>query len=153
MSIFAALDRKRVVTALVTLLIAFLTGYVMQNMLVDESPVAAIGEAPDAAPVMRSNEEPKPLPTPPAATLVPILDTPPVLPDRVQERGRWQDAALAPKCAPNVSASAAPGATIVVRVDTCEARAKVTMRQGDITVDQRADAGRLPPAGSVATMR
>ncbi len=140
MSMFAALDKKRVVTALVTLLIAFLTGHLMQTVLADKTPVAAVDDAPDAAPVLRSIEEPKPLPTPPAATLVPILGTPPVLPDRVKERrGQRRDASAPSACKPGAVASAAPGATIVVRVQTCQAQARVTLRQGDITVDQTSD--------------
>ena len=74
------LDRRRVITALIVLLIAFGTGHVMQTVLADREGVAATGDAPEAAPILKDGGRTPKLPVPPAATLVPIvLKTPPPL--------------------------------------------------------------------------
>ena len=138
MGFLATLDKRRIATVLVVLLIAFLTGHVMQTVLADKEPVAAINGGPDAAPVLRSNEDPKPLPTPPAATLMPILERPPLLPRRVQEPMRiWRDAKMAePDCTASATAQPSPAATVTLRIDApCHKGATVRVRQGQIVAD------------------
>ena len=159
MGFFATLDRRRVATALVVLLTAFLIGHIMQTVLADDAPVATIDSGPDAAPVLRQGDRPKPLPTPPAATLMPILETPPVMPGRTDEnRRREREARATEDCAPRLSLDPAPAATINLMVEArCHPDTRVAVRQGPIRVDGRTDrAGRyelrLPALGETATL-
>ncbi len=139
MSFLASLDKRRWGTALVTLVLAFFCGYVMQNILADQPPVAIINDGPDAAPLMRQGDEPKPLPVPPAATLVPILERPPVLPDRVDEdQARAGDD---PGCSPVLTVEAAPAATLRVTLAApCHTDTRVSLQQGDMAVTAETDA-------------
>ncbi len=80
MSGIGNLDRRRVITAVIALLIALGTGHFMQTILVDPDGVAATDGAPEAAPILEDESKTPALPVPPAATLVPIvLETPPRL--------------------------------------------------------------------------
>ena len=77
---FVSIDRRRAATALIALVIAFGSGHLMQTVLADDPGVAATGDMPDAAPILKNEGRTPPLPVPPAATLVPIvLKTPPPL--------------------------------------------------------------------------
>ena len=146
MGFFAALDKRRVATALVVLMTAFLTGNILQNYLADDAPVATINGGPDAAPVLRRGDRQKPLPVPPAATLTPILQTPPVLPERTQEASASDPEAHAARdCAPSLRLDAAPAATVSVTVDAhCHPDTVVEVSQGPIRIEERTDqSGRL----------
>lgn len=155
MRFFASRDRRRWITAGVTLLLAFLSGFLMQHVLIDREPVAAVGGAPDAARELRQTEEPKPLPVPPAATLVPILLQPPILPDRVDEARAPRDGQA---CAPRLTAEAAPAATLRLElVAPCHADARFVLRQGPLSAALSTDSagrwqGRLPALSPAPTV-
>ena len=83
MSLFASLNWRRALMIVGTLLIAFGSGHVMQSVSTKNTSVANTGLAPDAAPLIRRADGPPELPVPPAATLTPILGTPPNLRDRM----------------------------------------------------------------------
>lgn len=141
MSGLSSLSIRRAATAVVVLLIAFLSGHIMQTILVDTAPVSSVGDAPDAAPTIRTLEDPKPLPVPPAATLVPILDTPPVLPDRAlqaDERARRA-------CEPRLFLTPAPAGTLTITFRApCDPGHRLRIRQGAVEFAQDLDAeGRL----------
>lgn len=146
MGVFFALDKRRVATVVAVLLIAFLSGHLMQTILADDAPVASVRDAPDAAPAIRRAEEPKPLPTPPAATLMPILERPPVLPGRAAEpdRAGGRDARADP-CLPRafVTPTVAAMVTVTLRAP-CHPETLVTLRQGPLVASQITDGeGRL----------
>ncbi len=145
MGFIASLDRRRLATALVALAIAFLSGYVMQNVLADNDGVATIKEGPDAAPVLRRGESQRPLPTPPAATLTPILAPPPVMPHRTEEAAVQEQEARGDNCRPQVLVENAPAATLKITVEArCHGGARVVVAQGPMRVDDRLDGdGRL----------
>ncbi len=130
MSFFGSLDRRRWVTALVTLALAFLCGHIMQTVLADQPTTATYETAPDAAPQMQSGEEPKALPLPPAATLIPILQRPPVLPDRVGKPYALKEKT---SCTPKLMVDAAPAATLRVRLEApCHKNTRVLVTQAGI---------------------
>ena len=134
MNPFSTLDRKRVATALVVLVAAFLCGHLMQTVFADRIPVALKNDAPDAAPVIKSTEEPAPLPTPPAATLVPIFEEPPSLPKRVFEQRADGSASGATNCDPRLLASPSPAAMISLTLNApCHPDTKVVIQQGPMT--------------------
>ena len=148
MRFFSSLDRRRIATFVVVLVVAFLTGHVMQTVLADTNPLASITDGPDAAPVLRQVEEPQPLPTPPAATLVPIILRPPVLPHRVEEHASL--APLAPgvaaaSCDPKLEVRPAPAATMRVLLHApCARNEIVTVSHGLLNASGTTDgAGRL----------
>ncbi len=146
MSVFSTWDRRRVATIVVVLFIAFLSGHLMQTILADDAPVASVRDAPDAAPVIRRGDEPKPLPTPPAATLMPILERPPVLPERADEPEVSPDIeASADPCQPRVFATPAVAATVILSLRApCHHSTGVEIRQGPLVAMQTTDAeGRL----------
>ena len=131
MRFFSSLDRRRIATFVVVLVVAFLTGHVMQTVLADTNPLASIKDGPDAAPVLRQIEEPKPLPTPPAATLVPIILRPPVLPERVEEHASLSPLAPTLSCDPVLEVRPAPAATLRVLLKApCARNESVTVRHG-----------------------
>lgn len=140
MSGLTSLTMRRVATAGVVLLIAFLSGYIMQNVLVETTPVSSVGDAPDAAPTIRTLDEPKPLPVPPAATLVPILETPPALPDR-----RPAEDTAVRDCEPRLFLTPAPAGTLTVTFRApCDPGQTLHLRQGAVEFAQDLDAnGRL----------
>ena len=140
MSGFSTFDKRRVATVVVVLLIAFLSGHLMQTILRDEPPMASVQDAPDAAPVIRRADEPKPLPTPPAATLMPILDRPPVLPERAAEPADVQEVRAEP-CQPRAFATPAVAAMVTLTLRApCHPSSVVTVRQGPLVAAQTTDA-------------
>lgn len=143
MGFLASLDRRRVATVLVVLLIAFLTGHVMQTVLAEDKPVATIDAGPDAAPELKRGEQPKPLPVPPAATLVPI-GSEGVAPVRAGGSAPDRDA-RGSGCTPVLRLTEAPAATLKVEVEApCDGGARVALRQGPVVVEGVTDAeGRL----------
>lgn len=143
MSVFSSLNMRRVATVVAVLLIAFLSGHVMQTWLADDRPMASVTSAPDAAPVIKSVEDPKPLPTPPAATLMPILERPPILPRRAQDDDVLADSSTG--CDPRLFLTPAPAGTFSLTFRApCDGGAKVTLRQGPLQVAQTLDdTGRL----------
>lgn len=156
MEFFASLGRRRVVTAVVALLVAFGAGILMQHILVDGTPMATVDELPDAAPSLRSAGQSPGLPTPPAATLVPMLPPPPVLPDRVDNPGPvlpevWDDARMSPfgfNCDPELSLTLGKAAMIEARLFApCDQGQRVTFRHGALEIDMVTD-----PFGRAATM-
>lgn len=128
MSFFASLDRRRWVTVIVTLALAFASGYLMEHVLTERT-----AELPD----------PPSQPKPPAAMQVPALRTPPVLPDRARERRLASDRNHG--CRPRLFVNPAPAATL--RVDLyapCQPDAPVTLAHGEVTARTATDAkGRL----------
>ena len=138
MSFFSTLDRRRAVTFVGVLVVAFLCGHVMQNVLAVPVEVTSAPPGPDAAPILRTHEEPKPLPVPPAATLMPILDRPAILPKRVDEALVQEDAHGG--CEPNLFATRAPAAmiTLVLRAP-CHPDQLVEIEQGPITASAYLD--------------
>lgn len=138
MSIFASLDKRRWITAVFTLSAAFLCGYVMQSVLVDEAPMPAVQDAPGAAAAFRQLEEPQPLPVPPAATLNSILQKPPVLPDRADEATMRLKST---GCRPHLQAAAAPAATLRIRLTApCNPNTQVSLRIDHIMITDATDA-------------
>jgi len=137
MEFFATLDRRRVVTALMALLIAFLTGYVMQNFLADGVPVATIDDAPDAAPLMQLGDTPRPLPTPPAATLTPIMENPPIMPMRTRIGAEPErEARASGGCEMTLGLIPAPASTVRVQLNApCHGNRIVRVSQGPLSVD------------------
>jgi len=120
-------DRRRAATVAVVLLIAFLTGHIMQTVLADRDPVVRMDEAPAAAPELRRRDVPRPLPVPPAATLVPIIHSP----------GSRVDAA----CDPQMTLSAVRDAAVAVAIlAPCSAGRGVSLTDGTLRVDGRLDA-------------
>lgn len=165
MTFLMSLGKRRGATALVALLIAFGAGYLMQVILADRTPIAAVDRLPEAAPVLRAAEEPATLPVPPAATLVP-LQRPPVMPDRVDTPERpmpepRDDARISPfgfDCDPTLSMKERDAAMIEVRLFApCHPGRPVTLRQGKLEIDLTTDAfGRahtmLPALSEAATV-
>ena len=143
MSFFSALDARRAVTVVVVLVLAFLSGHVMQTVLIDDDPVASISEGPDAAPVIETVQEPKPLPTPPAATLMPILERPPILPARPLDAD--QDLASVKACDQRLFLTPAPAGTFFLNFRApCDGGSAVSIRQGALKFAQTLDeTGRL----------
>lgn len=143
MEFFASLDRRRVITAVVVLLIALGSGHLMQTVLSEETPVATRGENPDAAPTLKSSDAPKALPLPPAATLMPILERPPVLPDRVHPDQLEQHTQVAPAgsgdpCASRLSLQARPAALVeVVASYPCSADTVARVAHGGLVFQSR----------------
>ncbi|MDJ0640547.1 MAG: hypothetical protein QNJ20_17115 [Paracoccaceae bacterium] len=128
MKFLASLDKRRWTTAVVTLILAFLSGFLMQTVLTEPASIVA---------VPGSEDVPKPLPTSPQAAPLPILHQPPRYPDRVQEQ--WSTRVA--DCEPRLTVSAAPAATL--RVDltaSCSPNQTATLRQGPITVGVKTDA-------------
>jgi hypothetical protein len=153
MGFLASLDRRRVLTAIIALVLAFGSGHLMQTVLRDDNSVATFGDQPDAAPVLRRNETQRPLPTPPAATLTPILERPPVLPGRAAE-GRqgpirfYDDASLSPfglPCEPVMTVDVRKAAMLEIALSApCNPGARITIRHGDLSISAKADGyGRL----------
>lgn len=134
MGFFASLDKRRWVTVLATLLLAFLSGHVMQTVLADRADVATTEDGPDAGPALRDADEGrKALPVPPAATLIPIILRPPVMPDRVDEPHASTERE---GCTPVLVVSAAPAATVRLQLEApCHALETVSVQQGDIQAD------------------
>ncbi len=119
-------DRRRAATVAVVLLIAFLTGHIMQTVLADRDPVVRMDEAPDAAPELRRRNVPPPLPVPPAATLVPISDSP----------GSRVD----PACDPQMTLSAVGDAAVAVAIlAPCSAGEGLFLTDGTFRLDGRLD--------------
>lgn len=141
--------KRRVLTAMAALLVAFGAGYVMQNILVEQTPMATVDRLPDAAPILKSSTGPRPLPTPPAATLVPSLPRPPIMPERVEKPtpivpDLWEDARISPfgfDCTPELTLKPRPAAMIEASLFApCDPGEVVTIRQGELELDYRADA-------------
>lgn len=144
----ASLDRRRALTAIIALVLAFGSGHLMQTVLRDDSSVATFGTQPDAAPVLRRNETPRPLPTPPAATLTPILERPPVLPGRAAEDRQgpvrlYDDARLSPfglPCQPVMTVDVRTAAMLEVAVSApCNPAAEIAFRHGGLSITASAD--------------
>lgn len=147
MKFLASLGRRRAFSAFVALMIALGAGYLMQSVLVEQTPLATVDRAPDAAPSLRSAEQPPSLPTPPAATLVP-LTPPPVMPDRVEKPEpvvpeAQDDARLSPfgfDCAPELVLKARDAAMIEARLFApCDPGRRVTFRHGPLAIDLTSD--------------
>ncbi len=120
-------DRRRAATVAVVLLIAFLTGHIMQTVLADRDPVVRMDEAPDAAPELRRRDTPRPLPVPPAATLVPISHS--------------TDGHADAGCDPRMTLSAVGDAAVAVTVlAPCSAGQGVSLTDGTLRVDGQIDA-------------
>lgn len=143
MSIFASLDRKRVVTAVVVMAIAFVTGHVMQS-LVNGEPTATLEDAPDATPTLKSTGDPRALPVPPAATLTPILLQPDALPDSMTGDAFVplqlpEDAAFSPfglPCTPVLSLTPAIGAMVdVTLLAPCNPREAVVLDHAGLKIE------------------
>ena len=140
MSAFSSLSKRRATTFVVVVLIAFLSGHVMQTALVDDQPVASVTSGPDAAPILRSGEERRPLPTPPAATLMPILERPPILPTRAQSSEDLAQTAKTQGCTPRLFLTPAPAGTVSLSFRApCDGGAQVDIRQGLVLASQMLD--------------
>lgn len=141
---------RRVLTALTALLVAFGAGHLMQSILVERTPLATVEDIPDAAQILRSNQPPETLPTPPAATLTPILASPPIMQGRAGDGNEaslpqlWQEARLSPfgfSCDPELSLSLREAAMIDIRLFApCDPEAAVTLTQADLSIGLRTDA-------------
>lgn len=139
MKFFATLDWRRVMTAIVALFLALGSGYLMQNVLASDQPVANVGDEPDAAPILQQSEPDDSLPTPPAATLVPLEIDAPVMPDRADESAEvWHEASA--ECAPSLLVSAQPAAMLKVTFRApCEGARTVRIRHGELQFDLATD--------------
>jgi hypothetical protein len=153
MSLLASLNWRRVLMIVGTLLVAFGSGHVMQTVAVKNTPMANTGVAPDAAPVIRGANGPPELPVPPAATLIPILATPPNLRGRVRKDQPLpplprDEARLAPQGAPcraSLETKAKPAGMIGLTISApCWPSSTVQIRHGGLSVTETLDAqGRL----------
>lgn len=148
MSFFASMDRKRVLTGIVTMLIAFGTGHIMQAMVAPKA-TATLEEPADVAPVLRSRDGSKPLPVPPAATLTPISLQPGLDPARARKTSPRSvllpdDAAFSPfglPCAPQLELTAAQSAMIEARLlAPCHVGQVVTFDHAGLEIEARTDA-------------
>lgn len=133
MRIFTTLDKRRWSTALITLAVAFASGYVTQYVVAERRPNTYVS-VPSA--------EPGPLPLAPTATLRVHLLPPPVLPNRAAL------ATSAPKshgCRPDLKVEPAPAATLRIELSApCHGLARVHVTQGDVTASMATDkAGKL----------
>lgn len=156
MSSLSIFGKRRILTAVSALAIAMGAGYLMQGVLATQTPLATVEDMPDAARILRSGRDPKPLPTPPAATLMPILLAPPVMPDRVQRPEAappqlWKDSQLSPfgfSCDPELSLKLRDAAMLDIRLFApCDPETVVTLRQGALSIDLETDAfGRVETA-------
>ncbi len=153
MNLFAALNWRRALMIVGTLLVAFASGHVMQSLAVNNTPLVNTGIAPDAAPLLRRAGEPPELPVPPAATLTPILQTPPSLRDRVT---RDQPAPLLPRdearlvplgapCRAELVTTAKPAGIIGLTISApCWPSSPVHIRHSGLNITETLDAqGRL----------
>lgn len=165
MEILRKLGARRAVTALLALLIAFGAGYLVQVVFADRTPLAKVDHLPDAAPLLRSSGEAPALPTPPAATLVPLMPPPPVLPDRVDqpestEMEDWDDARTSPfgfDCAPSMTLKLRDASIVEASLlAPCDLEKRVSFLHDKLRVDVMTDAfGRakvLIPALSEAVL-
>lgn len=145
MRAISSLGKRRVTTFVVVAVLAFLSGHVMQTVLVDDDPVASVTSGPDAAPIMKSGDEPRPLPTPPAATLIPILERPPILPTRPQPSEVYAQSSGIEGCLPRLFLTPAPAGTVSLSFRApCDGGAQVKISQGLVLASQTLDdAGRL----------
>lgn len=148
MSIFVSMDRRRIVTILATLGLAFATGHVMQTVLVKKRDVSTLRDAPDVAPHVRSDETAPSLPAPPAATLIPFVPPEPTPRERVpedppltefeQEDARYP--AFDTPCSVTADARVIPGAVARVTIDApCLAGLPVTLQQEGLQVTWQLD--------------
>lgn len=147
MDFFASFDRKRVITAIVVLLIAFGTGHVMQTVLAGQ-PTATLEDAPDATPTLKNAGEPRPLPVPPAATLTPISLQPGALPeslttDPARSMTLPDETALSPfglPCDPVLSLTPAIGAMVeVTLLAPCNPREPVVLDHAGLKIEAETD--------------
>jgi hypothetical protein len=153
MSLLASLNWRRVLMIVGTLLVAFGSGHVMQNLAVRNIPVANTGVAPDAAPVIRGANGPPELPVPPAATLTPILETPPNLRGRVNKdhplpllpRDEARLTLQGAPCRASLEAKAKPAGMIGLTISApCWPSSTVQIHHGGLNVTDTLDAqGRL----------
>ena len=150
MSFFVSMDRRRIVTVLVTLGIAFATGHVMQTVLVDPEEVSVLGGEQDAAPRVRTDGTAPALPTPPAATLTPFVPPAPTPRERVPDDPPLtefeQDDARAPSaaapCGVAGSVRVVGGGMLRVTLDApCLAGMPVIVEQDGLRIAWRLDAG------------
>ena len=165
MEFLAAFGWRRAFTALAALLIAFGVGYLMQSVFVEHTPMATVDELPDAAPILRSADRPRALPTPPAATLVPLVP-PPVMPDRVHkpdpsDKEAWDDAKMSPfgfSCDPTLELKPRDAAMISVKLFApCDPDRVMTFRHESLEIELATDSfGRastmLPALDTEATV-
>lgn len=165
MDFLMSLGKRRGATAFVALMVAFAAGYLMQVVLAERTPLAAVDQIPDAAEVLRAAEEPATFPTPPAATLVP-LQRPPVMPDRVdtpdtQPPDIRDDARMSPfgfDCKPELTLTEQDAAMIKVRLfASCDPKERITLRHGALEIELITDPfGRveavLPAMSETATV-
>lgn len=142
MSLLPGFNKRRVITIAGVLLVAFLSGHVMQTVLVEPTPVASVTPAPDTALIQAVPDDPNQFPTPPAVTLSPALAHPAIMPERVQEAAVDGDAA---GCVPKLFATKAPAAMITLALRApCHPDRLVDIAQGPITASSVTDAnGRM----------
>lgn len=165
MKFLMSLGRRRAVSAVLALLIAFAAGYLMQVVLAERTPLASVDRLPEAAPVLRAAEGSPGMPTPPAATLVP-LKRPPVMPDRVDTPEHRvpeirDDTRMSPfgfDCDPEFALREREAAMIEVRLFApCDPDQRVTLRHDALEFELTTDAfGRartmLPALSEVVTV-
>ncbi|MDA8586186.1 hypothetical protein N9L47_07895 [Rhodobacteraceae bacterium] len=134
------MTKRRTMTVVVVLFLAFLTGHMMQTVLTDRAPVVSATLAPDAETVGGSLLAPKPLALPPDMTLMPTLDQPPVLPRRTEETQTDQLDEANADCVPKLLATTAPAAmiTLVLRAP-CHPNLLVQIKQGPIIASAYTD--------------
>lgn len=149
MNSFAGRGGRRLFSALVALIVAFGAGHLMQSVLADRTPLAKVDDMPDAAPLLRSADQPLSFPTPPAATLVPLGPPPPVMPNRVDKPAQvspetWDDARMSPfglDCTPNLTIAVLDAAMIEVLYSApCDPRRPVVLRHAGLEIDLMTDA-------------
>ena len=140
MKVFATLDWRRAVTAVVALFLALGCGYLMQNVLASDHPIATVGDEPDAAPVLRESEPDDNLPVPPAATLVPLKIDAPIMPERAKESEEiWHEASA--DCSPSLVVTNQPAAMLKVTLRApCAKQNMVRLRHDKLEFDLTTDA-------------
>lgn len=128
MRIFKSLDKRRWGTALITLVLAFSSGYITQHVLAERGPAVMVSQP---------SAEPGPMPLAPVATLRPQLARPPILANRVaQPASRPENQG----CKPQLSVTPAPAATLRIELGApCHGLARVHVTQGDVTASMATD--------------
>lgn len=159
MKLIASLDRRRLVTVVVTLTLAFLSGHLMQSGLSKTAPInpantTIITDTGQVSAVPGLTDRPQGVPELPVADAAPVLETPPVLPLRVNEARLDRTVG----CAPRLEVTPAPAATLRIDLLTpCAANQPVILRHGPLFAEVATDANgafqtRLPALESPAVV-
>lgn len=148
MDFLRALNPRRVVLIVATLLLAFASGHLMQSGLLTE--IVSVDDGSDAAPSLPGARRDPALPAPPAATLAP-MDLPP---PQIQRSESLNDSAATPGVAPDsrfspyglscdvmLDVEAVPGAMLQIEIDApCHPDREVMIDHEGVVIADRTNA-------------